>query len=406
MDFGVIHLDEAERRFWDEEVTTFYDEMLTPGVFDRERADGSGLIPELERELARRGWSATVDMGPEGRPPVDTVRLAIVGAEERGRVGTALPVKGSHAVVVSVLRSFASDELRRSVFPGIARGEVTCCLGYTEPDCGSDAAAIRTRAVRDGDEWVLTGQKMFSTGANLAEYVMMTARTNGDVPKHRGITMFLVPTDSAGLETQGIETLGGERTNFVYLDEVRIADSHRLGPIDQGWEVATGALAAEHGMDADHGALDVSADDTELVAALEGIGGWTNEIFTLHDAALDWARTTVDANGRPRIDDPLVRARLAELALECEVKLATPNPYVRIFASESLIRAAEDVLDLVGTPGLVARDATGAVADGAFEWVHRFAQGTAIYGGTTDIQRNLIAEQYLGLPRHRGALRR
>ena len=102
------------------------------------------------------------------------------------------------------------------------RGQIQACLGYTEPDCGSDAAAIRTRAVRDGDEWRITGQKMFSTGAHLCQFVMLTARTNPDVAKHQGITMFLVPLDRPGIDVQGIGTLGGERTNFVYLDDAHV----------------------------------------------------------------------------------------------------------------------------------------------------------------------------------------
>ena len=169
-------------------------------------------------------------------------------SEQAARVGPLFPVTGSHALVMQVVRQFGSDALRAEIADGVRAGTVQACLGYTEPDCGSDAAAIRTRAVRDGDEWRITGQKMFSTGAHLCQYVMLTARTNPDVAKHQGITMFLVPLDGPGVEVQGIGTLGGERTNFVYLDDVRVPDRYRLGPVDQGWAIASGALAAEHGM--------------------------------------------------------------------------------------------------------------------------------------------------------------
>jgi alkylation response protein AidB-like acyl-CoA dehydrogenase len=316
-----------------------------------------------------------------------------------------LPVKGSNRLVRSVVHAFGSDDLRAEVLAGVADGEVTCCLGYTEPDCGSDAAAVTTRATRDGDEWVVTGQKMFSTGAHLCQYVMITARTDPDAPKHRGITMFLVPTNTPGVETQGISTLGGERTNFVYFDGARIADRYRLGPVDQGWRVASGALAAEHGID--DGTVPETAVGTDaLLEALRPMnGGWQNELAAVHDAALAWAMTPPVAGAPPPIDDPQVRRRLAQVALDAELVAVTPNPYARVIASDLLVRDAADLLDMTGAAGMLEWGEAGSPAGGYLEWAHRFAQGTSIYGGTTDIQRNLIAEQFLGLPRHAGPVR-
>jgi alkylation response protein AidB-like acyl-CoA dehydrogenase len=303
------------------------------------------------------------------------------------------------------VHAFGSDDLRAEVLAGVADGEVTCCLGYTEPDCGSDAAAVTTRATRDGDEWVVTGQKMFSTGAHLCQYVMITARTDPDAPKHRGITMFLVPTNTPGVETQGISTLGGERTNFVYFDGARIADRYRLGPVDQGWRVASGALAAEHGID--DGTVPETAVGTDaLLEALRPMnGGWQNELAAVHDAALAWAMTPPVAGAPPPIDDPQVRRRLAQVALDAELVAVTPNPYARVIASDLLVRDAADLLDMTGAAGMLEWGEAGSSAGGYLEWAHRFAQGTSIYGGTTDIQRNLIAEQFLGLPRHAGPVR-
>ena len=335
------------------------------------------------------------------------MRAAIVRAEETDRVGPLFPVVGSHALVMSVVKQFASDALLTEITAGVHRGDVQACLGYTEPDCGSDAAAIRTRAVRDGDEWVITGQKMFSTGAHLCQYAMITARTNPEVRKHQGITMFLVPLDLAGVEVQGIGTLGGERTNFIYFDDVRLADSYRLGPVDQGWPIASGVLAAEHGMDEPHGATsDHRASEGDLIGALEAMSGWLGVFGRALDAAVDWARHTTTPDGSPVIDDPAVRLRLARVALDRAVAEATPNPYRRVIASDLLIRDTAELVDMTGIAGLLASGKDGAAAGGTLEWAHRFAQGTSIYGGTTDIQRNLIAEHFLGLPRHRGAIRR
>jgi alkylation response protein AidB-like acyl-CoA dehydrogenase len=243
---------------------------------------------------------------------------------------------------------------------------------------------------------------MFSTGAHLAQFVMLTARTNPDAAKHQGITMFLVPLDLAGIEVQGIGTLGGERTNFVYLDDARVPDRYRLGPIDQGWAIASGALAAEHGM-GDHEVDERSAALRNVMAAT---AGWQGTLRDVLAAAERWARATPRSDGSRVIDDPAVRVRLARVALDCAVIEFTPRPYKRVIASDVFVRDAADLIELLGPAGVLPEGEDGAIEDGMLEWGHRFAQGTSIYGGTTDIQRNLIAEHYLGLPRHRAVLRR
>jgi alkylation response protein AidB-like acyl-CoA dehydrogenase len=407
VDFSRIELDEELEEFRDEQVRPFLDEHLTDDVLARERLEGNGFVPEYQQALARRGWlEQWLASAPDERA-LDPLRAAIVRAEETDRVGPLFPVAGSHALVMSVVKAFGSDALRGEIAAGVDRGEIQACLGYTEPDCGSDAAAIRTRAIRDGDEWLITGQKMFSTGAHLCQYVMITARTNPDVPKHQGITMFLVPLDHAGVEVRGIGTLGGERTNFVFLDEVRLADTYRLGPVDQGWPIASGALATEHGMDEPDGAIpDHGASEGDLLRALEATSGWIGVFGTALDAAVDWARNTTAPDGSSVISDPAVRLRLARVALDCAVTQITPNPYRRVIASDLFVRDVAELVDMTGAAGVLATGEDGAAADGTLEWAHRFAQGTSIYGGTTDIQRNLIAEHLLGLPRHRGVIRR
>ena len=317
MDFSRIDLDDDRSAFWADEVRPFMDEHLPDDLLARERVEGNGFDPEYQRALARRGWLEPW-LGADDAPSLDPVRAAIVRAEEYDRVGPLFPVAGSHSLVMGVVRQFGSDALRAEIEAGVSRGEIQACLGYTEPDCGSDAAAIRTRAVRDGDEWLITGQKMFSTGAHRCQYVMVTARTNPDVAKHQGITMFLVPLGIPGVEVRGIGTLGGERTNFVHLDDVRVPDSHRLGPVDQGWLIASGALAAEHGMDDAHGAAPVSApSDADLLSALDATTGWMGVFGVALDAAVEWAthhgRARRRAGHRPSVGAGAARPRRARL---------------------------------------------------------------------------------------------
>ena len=406
MDFSPIRLTDEQERFWRDEVVPFYDEHLSDAVLERERREGNGFDPALERALGARGWLDPTAPPASGGAGLDPVPAALVLGEEARRAGVLFVVKGSNQLVIDVVRRFGSRELQQEVLPAAAAGTIKCCLGYTEPDCGSDAAAVTTRAVRDGSQWVVNGQKMFSTGAHLCQYAMVTARTNPDAPKHRGITLFLVPLEQEGVERQGISTLGGERTNFIYFDDAVVPDTHRLGPIDQGWQVASGALAAEHGMDADHGGFErPPTADADLMGAMGGVADWMSVLGVALEGALEWARSTTSPDGPRMIDDPVVRARLARVALDVELSAVTPAPYRRVVASDVLIRDAADLVDLCGVAGLLAAGEEGSAGHGAVEWVHRFAQGTSIYGGTTDIQRNLIAEHYLGLPRHRGVLR-
>ena len=269
---------------------------------------------------------------------------------------------------------------------GIADGSIRVCLGYTEPDCGSDLAAVRTRAIRDGDEWVVTGQKMFTTGAQFCQYCFCLTRTDPDRPKHKGLTVFLVPLDLPGVEIRPIGTLGGERTNFVHLDDVRVPDEYRLGDVNDGWAVVSAPLAAEHGMgDADG---DEESGGRVYAATLQ----------RLFDEVIAHLRN-VDADGTTPIDDPLVRPRLARVALDLERIAVSPGPMGRILAAELLLHHAGDLLELLGPAALLSHGSPGAALDGFAEYAHRFAPGTAIYGGTTDIHRNMIAQHVLGLPR-------
>ena len=406
MDFSEITLPDDDLAFWRDEVVPFYDEHLGSDILERERREGNGYVPELEVELGKRGWLEPTAPRDRGGADLDPVRAALVLGEEARRAGVLFPVKGSHQLVMEVVRRFGSPELQEEVLAGSAAGTIKCCLGYTEPDCGSDAAAVTTRAIRDGSDWTVNGQKMFSTGAHLCQYAMITARTNPEAPKHRGITLFLVPLDQPGVERQGIDTLGGERTNFIYFDEAVIPDTNRLGPVDEGWQVASGALASEHGMDTAHGGFErTRTADPDVFAAVSGASNWTGVLEVALDVAVEWARVTTLDDGTLAIDDPIVRTRLARIAVDNAVIDATPSPFGRVVSSDLLIRDTAELIDLCGPAGLLGSSDPASPGHGMIEWAHRFAQGTSIYGGTTDIQRNLIAEHYMGLPRHRGAIR-
>jgi hypothetical protein len=200
--------------------------------------------------------------------------------------------------------------------------------------------------------------------------------------------VFVLPMDTPGVEVRPIGTLGGERTNFVYLENVRVDDRWRIGGVNEGWTVVSAPLSQEHGM----------GRDDEHAANVGFL--YIDECQKILDAVVEWAsETTDDETGACRIDDPVLREAIAELVVDMELARSAPGPMGRIAASDVLMRGASMLLDVVGTAGLVARDSEGAVCEGLTESGFRFAPGTAIYGRSTDIARNVIAERFLGLPR-------
>ncbi|GGL14898.1 acyl-CoA dehydrogenase [Nocardia jinanensis] len=371
----------------------FLDEHLTDEVLEAERRTGNGHHPPFHAALGERGWILPMWPVEEGGAGLDPLRARVLALELAWRGSMSVSISRLITTTVALgLRAWASAELKQEVLPGVARGTVLMCLGYTEPGSGSDMAAAKTRAIRTDDEWVIRGQKMFTTGAQNADYVWLLTRSDPDAPKTKGLTMFLVPLTLPGVEITPIRTLGGERTNTVYFDDVRVADHYRVGPAGQGWQVVAGALDAEHRMGRieDRGI----GDDGNL-------GTWQGLVHRLTDAGLRWAATARHPDGTPVIDDPLVRERLARVALDAEVSFLPGGPMSKISTAQALIRSAADLVDLFGPAGILPAGADGAVCDGEIELLHRFAQGTAIYGGSIEIFHNLLAERSLGLPRAR-----
>jgi alkylation response protein AidB-like acyl-CoA dehydrogenase len=392
MDFSVINL-EPEVAAFRREVTRFLDDHLTEEVVAYERRTGNGHYPPFHAALGARGWILPMWPVAEGGAGLDPLRARILALELAWRQSQWVSVSRLVTTTIALgLRGWASDALRQEILPGVARGTVLMCLGYTEPDSGSDMAAAKTRATRVDDDWEIRGQKMFTTGAQYAHYVWLLARSDPEAPKTQGLTMFLVPLGLPGIEITPIETLGGERTNTVYLDDVRVRDHYRVGPAGEGWRVVAGALDAEHRMGRieDRGI----GDDGNL-------GTWQGLVHRLTDAGLRWAATARHPDGTRVIDDPLVRERLAQVALDAEVSFLPGGPMSKILSAEALIRNSAELMDLFGPAGILPAGEDGAVCEGEVEFLHRAAQGTAIYGGSIEIFHNVLAERVLNLPRAR-----
>jgi alkylation response protein AidB-like acyl-CoA dehydrogenase len=359
----------------------------------RRRMHDTGTMHDwgLHRAIAARGWieqALPAALGGGGRDPEELAtlfhELEIAGAPYDGL---------SVVVMVACVIAHAGNEMQRGeVLPRLLSGESAVCLGYTEPDSGSDVAAARTKAVRDSDGWRIDGQKMFTSVAEESDWVLLLTRTSTEGPKHAGLTFFLVPMDTPGIEVQPVRTLTGKRTNVTFYNDVHVGDEWRVGEVDGGWQVMLVALSYER-----------------------GLAGGIRDGERLLRAAEAHAATATRADGTRLIDDPIVRERLVRLAIDNEVTdlLAgraawvaatgrlpgTEGAACKLFATEAFTRAASWFLDIAGPDGLVQRDATAL--EGFFEYCYRYATVTTIHGGTSEIQRNLIAQRGLGLPRAR-----
>jgi 3-oxocholest-4-en-26-oyl-CoA dehydrogenase alpha subunit len=389
MDFSRVPLDAQQQEFLDE-VRSFMAEHVTEDVHEEERRTGSGFNERVYLALGAKGWIVPTWPAERGGAGLDPVRARILELEMR-RAQVPSITHGTTRLVLSAVEKFGRPDVTAELLPGVAAGTVRFCLGYTEPDGGSDIAAAKTRAVRDGDEWVINGSKIFTTGAQNCQYTFLITRTDPELPKHRGLTMFLVPLASAGVEIQAIRTYGGERTNIVYYSDVRISDRYRLGGVNDGWSVLHGPLDEEHG---------VGRDPAAAKLADPGIG--TSFLQTLGravDSAAAWACTATRADGSRPIDDRMVRYRLGAVAMHMEAGFVTPGPMGRVKGSEALVRGAAELMDLVGPLALLSEGTPGAEATGAIDYAHRFAQGTATYGGTVEVFHGIIAQHVLGLPR-------
>jgi len=369
------------------EVRAFFEKTLTPELRAKAHYSFDGHDPGVHRKLAEAGLlfpSWPKEFGGRGATPYES-SLSRGVWEEFGWTGHAA---GTTQMVGAIIRRFGSDDLKREVLDRIVRGEAICSLGFSEPGSGSDVFAAKTRATPDGNGWRIDGQKMFTSGANIADYVLMITRTNTEVAKHKGLTMFIVPLKADGVAIQPVYTFQDERTNITYYDNVRVPDSWRLGDVDGGVRVLSASLEMEHG------------------------ASWARTQRHMLRSAEEFCRET-SRDGRPMIEDPAVTARLAKVFAGTVVTeliglhalwagvAQKPNEgqgsMSKLFSSERFLEDARDLLDLTAPESLSKRDGPAAFINLSY----RHAHGTRIYGGTSEVHRSVVAERALKLPRTR-----
>ncbi|MEZ0342796.1 acyl-CoA dehydrogenase family protein [Mycobacterium sp. pV006] len=374
MDFSAVTLSDDDRAFADE-LREFLSVVVTEEVLERDRQTGENFDEGVHLALADAGYlerdfRATADGG------FTAVQRRLFELEI-GRAHTPWFHWPTTVMVARAVEQFGSEELQAEILPPVLAGRHRLCLGYTEPEGGSDVATCKTRAVRDGTDWIITGSKMFTSNAQNAQFVFLITNTDPQAPKHQNLTMFLVPLDADGVEIQPLRTVDGDRTNITYYSDVRVADRYRVGPVNGGWTVLRAALAAEHGtVERDEGGLQKLATMTEHVLLL----------------AEEIDRVAGETARDGRLDDGAVAYRLGRSVARLEAALSSSSMFGRVANAQALRDVAPELMDIDG--------AASAVPEGLrAEYLFRLAEPTGIYGGTLEVFRNMIAQQVLGLGR-------
>ena len=389
MDFRLSKQQQA----WVEEVRAFLDAELGPAEREAVRHGGgewSGdVIRTFRRRLLERGWLCLMwpeEDGGLGRSLIDNVLLM----DELAYAGAPAIDMTAASVAPTIIRS-GTPKQRARWLPAIRRGDVEFAIGYSEPDAGSDLASLRTTAVLEGDEWVINGTKIWNTGAEYCTHEWLACRTDPDAPRHRGISVLVVPLDAPGISVQAITTWRGMRTNQVWFDGVRAPAENLVGERDRGWAYVTQAL------------------DFERVAI-----GITGGLRRLLDDLTAWCRETV-VDGEVRLARPDVRRRLAELTVDVELArllnhraawlIDTGRPasaeasMTKVFTTELHARASSLALDLMGLHGQLDPYDERAPVAGLAQLMYRAAPYLRFGGGTNEIQRDIVAQRGHGLPR-------
>ena len=377
------------------ELRAYFERLMPPAVRSELGATGEGTpsFRRLVRQMGADGWLGIgwpVEYGGQGRPATDQ----FIFFDEVQRAEAPFPFVTVNTVGPTIMR-FGTDEQKTRYLPGILSGEINFAIGYTEPEAGTDLAALRTRATRDGDEYVIEGAKVFTSGANQADYVWLACRTDPDAPKHKGISIILVPTSAAGFSWTPIVTVGGNVTTATYYDNVRVPVANLVGQENEGWRMITNQLNHER-------------------VGLAALGGRTEQLF---EDALAWARQTPASptSAQRMIDVPWVQLDLArcharleamrllnwKMAVAASADELSPadSSAVKVYGTETHVEVYRLLLGIVGASGYLREGSPGVALRGQLERASRAAQINTFGGGVNDVQRDIVAAAGLKMAR-------
>lgn len=353
---------------------------------------GGPLWRQAMRQMGRDGWIGLgwpTEWGGRGYGSIEQY----IFIEEVTRAGLPFPYLTTESIGPAIAE-FGSERLKQEILPGILAGEIVVGIGYSEPHAGTDMAALKTRAVREGDEYVINGQKVYTSLAHFADYIFIAVRT-GDpetMPRHKGISILMMPTSAGGFSHTPIHTVADGETNTTYYDNVRVPVDHLIGPENGGWGVVVSQLNRER-----------------LTLMNPGTAN------LMYQNVLEHAQNTVDAAGIRLIDQPRVKRTLASiytqlraLQLACRKQAwalhhntldVADASAIKVYGYEAFLECYRAMLEVLGPQGSMKRGSYGALIQGQLELIYRAVPVYGFAGGTNEIQRDLISQFGLGLPR-------
>ena len=375
------------------ELRRYYADLLTDEV--RAGLAGGGEGGDAWREVVRRigkdgwlgiGWPADLRRaGQAGDRPVHLLRR-----DEARRA--PFPFVTINTVGPTIMR-FGTEEQKSFFLPKILAGELNFAIGYTEPTAGTDLAALRTRAVRDGDEYIVNGAKIFTSGADMADYVWLAVRTDSEAPKHKGISILCVPTSSPGFSCSIINTVGGLTTTQTFYDDLRVPVVNRVGAENEGWRMIT----------------------TQLNHERVGLAAWSGLSISLYQDVVRWAAQERTDDGRTVIDQAWVQMDLARCHAELEAMwllnwrmavhvadgelTAAESSSIKVFGTERTLDVFRLLAGIIGAAGYLTPGSPGALLRGRIEASGRQAQINTFGGGVNEVQREIVATAGLGMTR-------
>ena len=388
MEIGYTEEHEALRN----ELRAYYEQLLTPEVVEQLH-QGHGIGPDMRRvvkQMATDGWLGIgwpEEWGGQGKSAIEQ----FIFFDESMRAGAPVPMLTINTVGPTIMQ-YGTQEMKEFFLPKILAGDIHFCIGYTEPESGTDLASIQTRAVRDGDEYVINGQKIYTSLAGDADYIWLATRTDPDVSKHKGISMFIVPMDTPGIKVVPMHLLGDHNINYTFYEDVRVPAANLVGGENQGWSLITNQLNHERVTLCSSGLIERAMTDTRA-----------------------WAQATKLADGRRVIDQEWVQVHLARIyarleflklinwkvawtATEGHLDVADAST-IKVFGTEFYLEAFKLMMEIVGQAGYLSRGTPEAVLAGRLEMYARSLVILTFGGGTNEIQRDLIAIFGLGMPR-------
>jgi len=380
------------------ELREYFAALMTPerraGLADAEGDHGDRAVyREIVQQLGSDGW-LTLSWPAEYGGRDATVTDQLIFTDEAAVAGVPVPFLTINTVGPTIMR-FGTDEQKSFYLPKIAAGELHFSIGYSEPEAGTDLAALRTRAVRDGDEYVINGQKMWTSLIAYADYVWLACRTDPDAPRHKGLSIIIVPTDSPGFSWTPVPTVAGISTSATYYSDVRVPAANLVGEENRGWSLITNQLNHER---------------VALTSAAP--------VQTALREVRDWAAQTRAADGSRVIDAEWVRLNLARVHAKIEVlkllnwQIASRSDAgqalgpaaasaTKVYGTELSIEACRLLMEVLGANATVRAGSPGALLAGRVERMHRSALILTFGGGTNEIQRDMIAMLALGQPYRR-----